>query len=49
MSLKTDEMKAQIKSHGEVEHEPGKMSPVYSVKFFCEHLISSVKIVTAYK
>jgi hypothetical protein len=49
MSLKVDEMKAQIESHGEVEHELGKILPVYSVKTICECLISLVNIAMAYQ
>jgi hypothetical protein len=49
MSLKMDEMKACIKSHGEVEHELSKISLVYSVKAICEDLISLVNIAMAYQ
>ena len=42
-------MKAQIEEYSEVKHELGKISPVYSVKSFCNCLISSVRVVMAYQ
>ena len=42
-------MKAQIKEYGEVKHKLGKISLVYSVKSFCNHLISLVRVAMAYQ
>ena len=39
----------QIEEYGEVEHELGKILPVYSVKSFCSCLISSVRVATTYR
>ena len=45
--LWAEQAKAQIEEYGKVEHELGKISPVYNVKSFCNHLISSVRITTS--
>jgi hypothetical protein len=49
MSLKRNEAKARIEEYGEVEHELGKISSVYSIKNFCECLIGAVNIATTYR
>lgn len=38
-----------IKHHGEVEAELGKISCIYNVKSFCEHVIATVQIMTMYR
>ena len=48
-TLRAERAKAQIKEYGEVEHELGKISPVYSVKSFCNCLISLVRVIMAYR
>ena len=47
-TLQAEQARAQIEAYGEVEHELGKISPVYSVKSFCNCLISSVRVATTY-
>ena len=48
-ALQAEQAIAQIEEYGEVEHELGKISLVYSVKSFCNHLISLVRVATAYQ
>ena len=48
-ALQAEQVKAQIEEYGEVKHELGKILPVYSVKSFCNHLISLVRVVMAYQ
>ena len=48
-ALQAEQAKAQIEEYGEVKHELGKILPVYSVKSFCNRLISSVRVATAYR
>jgi hypothetical protein len=40
---------AQVETYGEIEHELGKILPVYNVKSFCARVISSVKIAMTYR
>ena len=47
-ALQAKQAKAKIEEYGEVEHELGKISLVYSVKSFCNHIISSVRVAMAY-
>jgi hypothetical protein len=49
MSLKRNKAKARIEEYGEVEHELGKISSMYSIKNFCECLIGAVNIATTYR
>jgi hypothetical protein len=49
MSLKRNEAKARIEEYGEVKHELGKISSMYSIKNFCEHLIGAVNIAMTYR
>ena len=44
-ALQAKQAKAQIEEYGEVKHELGKILPVYSVKSFCNCLISLVRVV----
>ncbi len=46
MFLKRNEAKARIEEYGEVEHELGKISSMYSIQNFCECLIGAVNIAT---
>jgi hypothetical protein len=48
MSLKRNEAKAQTEEYGEVEHELGKISSMYSIKNVCECLIGAVNIAMTY-
>jgi len=49
MSLRMQQAQAQIETYGEIEHELGKISPVYNVKSLCSRIISSVKIAPTYR
>ena len=49
MMVWKDEMIAQAEKYGEVEAILGKISPVYNLRVFCDHLISTVNIATTYQ
>jgi hypothetical protein len=48
-AMKMDKAKTPMEQYGETEVELGKISNVYNVKDFCDHLISSVHIATTYR
>ena len=48
MALRQEEIGAQFIQYGKVEHELGKISPVYHTRSFCDCLISAVNVVMAY-
>jgi hypothetical protein len=48
-SVTKNKARLQIKRYGETDIELGKISCVYNMKDFCDHLISAVNIATTYR
>ena len=47
-ALRSEQARAQIKEYGEVKHELVKISPIYNIESFCNHLVASMRIATTF-